>query len=187
MNFVCCAIFVSLYLDVILDQTLSYREHLEHSAAGTTWSRNSLVLHGVPAQAHFAHQPWLFATQSQNTAVQRGLDPATQISSTPNFIVQCAWFQAACNPRSSHGFQCSAMLHLNLFLVKQQLTLCFRSWKPNSPSKLACICWCYWASICVCGLHLDAEYTIRYDTRCYFNVRLKADIGQLNLPHGTDD
>jgi len=27
--------------------------------------------------------------------------------------------------------------------------------------------------------------TIRYDTRCYFNVRSKADISQLNLPHGT--
>ena len=26
----------------------------------------------------------------------------------------------------------------------------------------------------------------RYDTRCYFNVRSKADISQLNLPHGTD-
>ena len=29
--------------------------------------------------------------------------------------------------------------------------------------------------------------TIRYDTRCYFNVRSKADISQLNLPHGTDN
>jgi len=29
--------------------------------------------------------------------------------------------------------------------------------------------------------------TIRYDTRCYFNVRAKADISQLNLPHGTDN
>ena len=27
--------------------------------------------------------------------------------------------------------------------------------------------------------------TIRYDTRCYFNVCSKADISQLNLPHGT--
>jgi len=27
-------------------------------------------------------------------------------------------------------------------------------------------------------------YTIRYDTRCYFNVRSKADISRLNLPHG---
>ena len=24
---------------------------------------------------------------------------------------------------------------------------------------------------------------IRYDTRCYFNVRSKADMSQLNLPH----
>ena len=30
-------------------------------------------------------------------------------------------------------------------------------------------------------------FTIRYDTRCYFNVRSKADIRQLNLPHGTDN
>jgi len=29
--------------------------------------------------------------------------------------------------------------------------------------------------------------TIRYDTRCYFNVRSKADISQLNLLHGTDN
>jgi len=29
--------------------------------------------------------------------------------------------------------------------------------------------------------------TIRYDTRCYYNVRSKADISQLNLPHGTDN
>ena len=29
--------------------------------------------------------------------------------------------------------------------------------------------------------------TKRYDTRCYFNVRSKADISQLNLPHGTDN
>jgi len=27
--------------------------------------------------------------------------------------------------------------------------------------------------------------TIRYDTRCYFNVRSKANMSQFNLPHGT--
>jgi len=27
-------------------------------------------------------------------------------------------------------------------------------------------------------------HTIRYDTRCYYNVRSKADISQLNLLHG---
>jgi len=26
-----------------------------------------------------------------------------------------------------------------------------------------------------------------YDTRCYSNVRLKADISQLNLPHGNNN
>jgi len=29
--------------------------------------------------------------------------------------------------------------------------------------------------------------TIRYDTRCYFDVHSKADMSQLNLPHGTDN
>jgi len=33
--------------------------------------------------------------------------------------------------------------------------------------------------------YFRAKY-IRYDTRCYFNVRSKVDISQLNLPHGTD-
>jgi len=31
------------------------------------------------------------------------------------------------------------------------------------------------------------DHTIRYDARCYFNVRSKADISQLNLPRGTDN
>ena len=34
-------------------------------------------------------------------------------------------------------------------------------------------------------LRADLQVGIRYDTRCYFNVRSKADISQLNLPHGT--
>jgi len=29
--------------------------------------------------------------------------------------------------------------------------------------------------------------TIRYDTRCYSNVRSKANMSQLNLPHGNDN
>ena len=29
--------------------------------------------------------------------------------------------------------------------------------------------------------------TIRYDTRCYFNVRSKADMSRFNLPHGNDN
>jgi len=30
-------------------------------------------------------------------------------------------------------------------------------------------------------------YTIQYNTRCHFDVRSKADMSQLNLPHGTDN
>ena len=33
----------------------------------------------------------------------------------------------------------------------------------------------------------DTMNTIRYDTRCYFNVLSKAGISQLNLPHGNDN
>ena len=54
----------------------------------------------VDVQAPSAHQPWLCATQSQNTAVQSGLHPATQISSTSNFILQCGRFQVF---RRSHS------------------------------------------------------------------------------------
>jgi len=38
-----------------------------------------------------------------------------------------------------------------------------------------------------CAINCLCMLTIRYDTRCYFNVRSKADISQLNLPHGTDN
>jgi len=30
-------------------------------------------------------------------------------------------------------------------------------------------------------------HSIRYDTRCYFNVRSEADMSRLNLPHGNDN
>ena len=43
-----------------------------------------------------------------------------------------------------------------------------------------------WAQAPKINERLVLEYdTIRYDTRCYFNVRWKTDTRQLNLPHGT--
>jgi len=33
----------------------------------------------------------------------------------------------------------------------------------------------------------SVKWRIRYDTRCYFNVRSKADVSRLNLPHGNDN
>jgi len=33
----------------------------------------------------------------------------------------------------------------------------------------------------------DRQMDIRYDIRCHFNMRSKADISKLNMPHGTDN
>ena len=38
-----------------------------------------------------------------------------------------------------------------------------------------------------CASVHQAAKLVRYDTIRYFNVRSKADISQLNLPHGTDN
>jgi len=48
-------------------------------------------------------------------------------------------------------------------------------WTPANP--MANVFWDMWL---VCQLK-----DLRYDTRCYFNVRSKANMSQLNLPHGT--
>jgi len=55
-------------------------------------------------------------------------------------------------------------------------------------------CWKYSARRQQCRFQCDVEkvcappsasqLSLLYDTRCYFNVRSKADISQLNLPHG---
>ena len=38
-----------------------------------------------------------------------------------------------------------------------------------------------------CDARVIVLSLLRYDTRCYFNVRSKADMSQLNLPHGTNN
>jgi len=44
-------------------------------------------------------------------------------------------------------------------------------------------CEIFYVTIVLC-LNILRRYDTRYDTRCYFNVRSKADISQLNLSHG---
>jgi len=41
--------------------------------------------------------------------------------------------------------------------------------------------------LCYVDAVTRTDLTRIYDTRCYFNVRSKADISQLNLRHGTDN
>jgi len=38
-----------------------------------------------------------------------------------------------------------------------------------------------------CSYQYYAYLRDNYDTRCYFNVQSKADMSQLNLPHGTNN
>ena len=40
---------------------------------------------------------------------------------------------------------------------------------------------CVVIAFCLCNID-----TMRYDTRYYFNERSKADMSQLNLPHGSE-
>ena len=41
-----------------------------------------------------------------------------------------------------------------------------------------------WPNLHTVQTHFTMNLKPVYDTRCYFNVRSKADISQLNLPHG---
>jgi len=64
-----------------------------------------------------------------------------------------------------------------IVFINKRLAVCLRS--STSSVNVAC------------SMPLEAFYphskTIRYDTRCYFNVRSKADMSQLNLPHVEDN
>jgi len=57
----------------------------------------------------------------------------------------------------------------------------------KSPRRLQCVP--LRSSVCpiVTTKRLLSVDTIRYDTRCQFNVRSKADTSQLNLPHGNNN
>ena len=52
---------------------------------------------------------------------------------------------------------------------------------------LLCMVVLYVTVLLLVGVTMDDDDTIRYDTRCYFNVRSRANMSQLNLPHGTDN
>ena len=60
--------------------------------------------------------------------------------------------------------------------------------KPNTIDELKKVLQTIWDDLPQNSINKAIlSFTIRYDTRCYFNVRSKADISQLNLPHGTDN
>jgi len=116
--------------------------------AGTSWGASTSTLHTSALALCYSVAEYccpVWARSSYTNLID---------SSTPNFIVQCAWFQSACNPHDSHGCQCSAMLHLLLYAVKRQPKICFRS----SKSIQIGLCMLMSLSIHLHGLHLDAQY-----------------------------
>ena len=120
------------------NRTLSYREHLSHSAAKIK-SRNNLITKLVteyccPVWATSSYTN-LIATQLHHSAVRliSGCLQPTQLSWLP---------------------QCSAMWHLLLYVVKWQLTICFKSSKPIQIG----LCMLMSLSIHLHGLHLDTQY-----------------------------
>jgi len=49
---------------------------------------------------------------------------------------------------------------------------------------MSCVIYCNFRQ--TCSLWLTSSGQLRYDMRCYFNVRSKAGMNQLNIPHGND-
>jgi len=78
-------------------------------------------------------------------------------------------FLAACNLYSSHGCQCSAMLHLLLYIVKRHQTMCFKSSKPIQIG----LCMLMSLSIHLHGLHLDAQYNMVRRYICQHNYAVE--------------
>jgi len=136
-------------LGVTSDQTISYREHLSCSTAKLK-SRNNLIAKLVGTSWGASASTLRTSALALCYSVTEYCCPVWARSSYTNLantqlIVQCAWFQAACNPHSSHGCQCSAILHLLLYVVKWQLI------QIN-------LCMLISLSIHLHGLHLDAQY-----------------------------
>ena len=92
----------------------------------TTGSRHSLVSHRVPRQVPSVYQPFIFVTQSQNTAVQYCKNQKLLPHCSPHLYAVCNSFQIACKPLVKfYGYQWWSMHPLLLYAIN------------SSPYKLA--------------------------------------------------
>jgi len=80
--------------------------------------------------------------------------------------------------------------------VTRQRRACDLNHSPSAPesgtltTRLPSHLWTYFLHLSMSSVILIDSSTgspIRYDTKCYMNVRSKADTSQLNLPLGTDN
>jgi len=82
----------------------------------------------VPAQAPSTRQPWLYAALSQNTVVQCGLDPATQLIDTQLHSSMCL-ISGCLQPMQLSWLPVRSNV-APLSLRRKAATTCFRSSKP---------------------------------------------------------
>ena len=91
-------------------------------------------------------------------------------------------------------FQKHLMSSATLFCCRKSVVLIFRIWHETGSSLFSQAVVRY-AEFLMADFPTHSpllpvalsKVTIRYDTRCYFNLRSKANMSQLNLPHGTDN
>jgi len=87
----------------------------------------------------------------------------------------CADFEYAPRIRSRDFWR-----YINLCII---MYVIIKLWKVRSAKSAGALN----AANAMNGHTVLRSLLIRYDTIRYFNVRSKADISQLNLPHGTDN
>jgi len=144
-----------MYLGVTLDRTLSYRVHLSRAVklksrnnliaklSGTSWGASSDILRTSALTLCYSVAEYccpVWARSSYTNLI------GTQLHSALHLI--SGYLQPT-------QLLCQPMLHL-LCVVKQQLTVCFKS----SKSVQTGLCMLMSLSIHLHGLHLDAQYDI---------------------------
>ena len=99
-----------------------------------------------------------------------------------------ARFSSADFKRHAFATAVTLLLTITMILTTFARTIVFRDWKQTHCRRKISRMY-KWFPVSCTPIAADKPIqpilllTIRYDMRCYFNVRSKADIGRLNLPH----
>ena len=109
----------------------------------------------------------------------------TEDTHTHPFNIYTPWVKKTRHQALSHNFTNYYPI-LKIFSLKDSVVNLQQTLFKNSTTLETCRYTTLW-NMNVTKWHHSEICTIRYDTRCYFNVRSKANISQLNLPHGTDN
>ena len=157
-----------VYLGVTLDRTLSYREHLSRSAVKLK-SRNNLItkLTGTSWGPVSEYCCPVWARSSHTSLID------TQLYNTMHLISGCL------QPTQLSWLPVLSKVAPPTIIVKRQLT--YASYH-RSPSKLACVCWCLWASTSTACISMTSM--VRYNVcRHNYTVERGLVVGFCGHPH----